>query len=83
MIIQFEIDQYNLDELLWSGGLDTWKRISSEGLESEALSLMEETFGFNAVDTTITTINDFLWFDRDFIYEALGITDEEETEEEE
>lgn len=82
MFIQMEVTQYDLQDLLWSGGLDTWNRILKEDKEDAAMQLLEDTFGFTAMDTTITNINDFLWFDRDFIYEALNITDEDEIEEE-
>ena len=78
MFIQQEISVYDLQDLLWSGGLDTWNRILEEDKEDEAMQLIIDTFGFTALDTTITNINDFLWFDRDFIFEALNITDEEE-----
>lgn len=81
MFIQQEVTVYDLQDLLWSGGLDTWNRILEEDKEDEAMLLIEETFGFTALDTTITNINDFLWFDRDFIYKSLGITDEDEEEE--
>ena len=79
MFIQMEVTQYDLQDLLWSGGLDTWNRILKEDKEDAAMQLLEDTFGFT---TTITNINDFLWFDRDFIYEALNITNEVEIEEE-
>lgn len=82
MFIQMEVTQYDLQDLLWSGGLDTWNRILKEDKEDAAMQLLEDTFGFTALDTTITNINDFLWFDRDFIYKALNITDEDEIEEE-
>lgn len=82
MFIQQEVTVYDLQDLLWAGGLDTWNRILKEDKEDEAMQLIEDTFGFTALDTTITNINDFLWFDRDFIYESLNITDETEEEEE-
>jgi len=36
------------------------------------MQLLEELF---YEPTDITTINDFLWFDRDYIYEQLEIED--------
>lgn len=69
-----EMDFDDLQRQCWSGALDTLKRVSDEGLEDELLNFLEEAMD----EPTLTEVNDFLWFDDDYIFESLGITEEEE-----
>ena len=62
----------------WSGAMDTKNRIVEENKESEFDSLIEELYPDGLTDTQL---NDILWFEEDWIFESLGITDEEEEEE--
>lgn len=55
----------------WSGALDTLKDIIDARKEEELMELLEETF--YGETPTETEVNDFLWFERDFIYESLGL----------
>ena len=59
----------------WSGGVDTKERIIEAGKESAFESYIEEVYpeGIDAED-----LNDFLWFEEDYIFEFLGIKEEEE-----
>jgi len=59
----------------WSGAVDTKKRIIDEGLCDEFDSLIEELYPDGLTDTQL---NDILWFEEDWIFESLGISDEEE-----
>lgn len=61
----------------WSGGKDTLDVLIEKGDCDEVEQLIEEmeTLG------TDTAINDFLWFERDFIAEHLGYKDWEAYEE--
>lgn len=62
----------------WSGGRDTMNDIIAAGKCDELESLAEETFGCmadNGEYPTDTDVNDWLWFERDEIYRALGIYD--------
>lgn len=59
----------------WSGAVDTQKRIIDEGLCDEFDSLIEELYPDGLTDTQL---NDILWFEEDWIFESLGISDEEE-----
>ena len=61
---------YSLYEELWCGALDTVKDIIEKEKTYELMQLLESIF---YEPTNIGQINDFLWFDRDFIYEELGI----------
>ena len=57
----------------WAGGKDTLQEIADWGkldeLNDLILSIREEW--------TDTGLNDFLWFDREYIYECLGWFDRE------
>lgn len=68
---------YNFNDLKknsWSGAIDTLETIEKNEKEEELMTLLENTF--EDVPTE-TEVNDFLWFDDDFIFEELGIIREE------
>ena len=71
---------YDLRDHSWSGALDTLKDIENEDKEEELMQLLEEVFMEKT--PTDTEINDFLWFERDFIYENLGLNENGELPEE-
>ena len=64
----------------WSGAIATQKRIIEEDKENDFDSLIDELYPDGLTETQL---NDILWFDSDWIFESLGIKDEEENEEEE
>lgn len=79
-------DFYALMENSWSGAIDTLKDVEEAGKQEELMELLEETF--YGETPTETQVNDFLWFDRDYIYESLGLDEngelpKEDDEEEE
>ena len=61
----------------WAGAVDTRERIIEAGKEDEFDALIEELYP-DGIDET--GLNDILWFDDEWIFEALGITDEDEDE---
>lgn len=72
MYVKIEMDDFRtLKNNSWSGALDTLKDIEEADKEDELMYLLEEIFA----DTTPTEteVNDFLWFERDYIYENLGL----------
>ena len=72
MYVKIEMDDFRtLKNNSWSGALDTLKDIEEADKEDELMYLLEEVFA----DTipTETEVNDFLWFERDYIYESLGL----------
>ena len=71
MYVKIEMDYRTLKNNSWSGVLDTLKDIEEADKEDELMYLLEEIFA----DTipTETEVNDFLWFERDYIYESLGL----------
>lgn len=75
IIIDISLEHF----IAWSGAVDTKNRIVAEGLENEFESLFDEYFPEGA---TNTDLNDWLWSDEGTIFDALGITGEEEETEE-
>ena len=71
MYVKIEMDYRTLKNNSWSGALDTLKDIEEADREDELMYFLEEIFA----DTipTETEVNDFLWFERDYIYESLGL----------
>ena len=67
-----EIRDFELRDELWSGAVDTLERIAEKDKLQDLICLLEELYP-EPID--ITTINDLLWFDEDFIFEQLGIAD--------
>ena len=70
-IIKEVSDFYELKENSWSGALDTLKDIEDTDKEEELMAFLEEVFMEKT--PTDTEVNDFLWFERDFIYENIGL----------
>ena len=71
MYVKIEMDYRTLKNNSWSGALDTLKDIEEADKEDELMYLLEEIF--NEEIPTETEVNDFLWHDRDYIYESLGL----------
>ena len=71
MYVKIEMDYRTLKNNSWSGALDTLKDIEEADKEDELMYFLEDIF----YDTTPTEteVNDFLWFERDYIYESLGL----------
>lgn len=74
-----ENDFYLLKENSWSGALQTLDDIERNELEQEFMFLLENIFP-DEVDET--ELNDFIWFDRDYIFEQLGLDENGEKIEE-
>lgn len=65
----FSVDSFEF----WSGAEDTVEDVRKAGKMDELQSLIEEQFADNETPPTETTINDFVWFEREFIYGRLGL----------
>lgn len=69
------IKEYSLKRFNpWMGAIDAYNKIMEKGLENEFEDLMDEIF---PEGLTEMELNDFLWFEDDYIYEILGIDTEE------
>ena len=73
MTVTFELNEYNAFDELWSGGRDTLDDLTVNEVKT-VLGYLEETGG----EMTLTEVNDFFWFERDFIAEMLGYSDYDE-----
>ena len=76
-------DELTFDEVLrssWSGAKTTAERIDEEGKGEEFEQLIEDCYP-EGIDRT--ALNDILWFDSEWVFEQLGIKDEDDNEEDE
>ena len=73
LYVEFDINNFEA----WSGAVDTKNRIIEEGKAEAFNSLVEDIFPDGCTETEM---NDFLWFDDEYIFELLGISDDEEEE---
>lgn len=64
----------------WSGAKNTQKTIIEHGKEEDFDNLMEELYPDGLTETQL---NDILWFESDWLFASLGISEGEEEEEEE
>ena len=82
MEIKKEInDFYELEKMCWSGAVDTIADIQNANKEDEFMSFLEAVFCDEV--PTDTEVNDFIWHDRGYIYENIGLTENGELPEEE
>lgn len=74
-------EEYSFNDLLekcWSGAIDTLKEIEKKGMEEDLMNLIQECFNYEI--PTLTEVNDLLRFEDKFIFESLGIYENEEEE---
>lgn len=64
---------YDLKDNSWSGALDTLKDIENADKEDELMQHLEDVF--YGETPSETTVNDYLWHDREKVYEALGLNE--------
>lgn len=75
MEIKKTYDVYHLYNDSWAGAHDTIGIIMKYNKEDEFIALFEDVFCNQIPD--LTDVNDWLWFDSDYILESLGIVEEE------
>ena len=80
MYIKQNMDFNCLMNNCWRGAIDTLKTIEKHDKEDELMVHLEEQW-LDEIPT-MTEINDHLWFEDDFIFKCLGISETEEEEEE-
>ena len=71
---------YELADMVWSGAVDTIADIQNANKEDEFMNFLEAVFCDEV--PTDTEVNDFIWFERDYIYESIGLTEDGELIEE-
>ena len=93
MLVVKTINEYDKNDFSrlydnsWSGARQTLDDIRNADLEEEFMQYLDEMFGADEVGNT--ELNDFIWFERDTIYDYLGLDengeipkDDEDDEEE-
>lgn len=71
-IVETDINQFPA----WSGAVNTLDTVIKAGKIPELETLLEDCVFVDKVPT-MTEVNDFLWFESDFIYNELGIETED------
>lgn len=66
---------YELADMVWSGAVDTIADIQNADKEIEFMDFLEMIFMDREEIPTDTEVNDFIWFERDYIYENIGLTE--------
>ena len=72
------VKEYDFDDLYrnsWNSAIDTLNTISENNMEDELMEHLESIFS-DKIPTEIE-VNDYLWFESDYIYECLGIDAED------
>lgn len=64
---------YELADMVWSGAIDTIADIQDANKENEFMTFLEMIFCEEV--PTDTEVNDFIWFERDYIYKNIGLTE--------
>ena len=72
---------YELADMVWSGATVTIVDIQRANKEDEFMNFLEAVFCDEV--PTDTEVNDFIWFERDYIYENIGLTEDGELPEDE
>lgn len=78
MYIKQDMDFNDLMKNCWSGALDTLKTIEEHDKEEGLMEYLGNEFYWDA--PTMTEVNDLLWFEPEYVFEALGIETEDEEE---
>lgn len=79
MLISREMSFEDLERNSWSGAIDTIRTVREAGKEDELMDFLENVFIDDGIPTE-TQINDLLWFESEWIFEELGIDEEDEKE---
>lgn len=64
---------YELADMVWSGAIDTLEDIQNANKENEFMDFLEMVFCDDV--PTDKNVNDFIWFERNYIYENIGLTE--------
>lgn len=76
LVIKTEFSDYSP----WSGAKDTYNRIEEENKLDMLESILEDLYPDGMTDTEL---NDLLWFESEQVFEWLGISEDDDSEEEE
>jgi len=65
-----DINGHELKGELWSGALDTLETITEKDKLQDLMGLLEDMY---PEPVGITTVNDLLWFEDEFVFEQLDM----------
>ena len=83
MKVTIDIDTFEeLYKNSWSGAIDTLDDIEKAGKEEELMQFLEVYYADSCELPSETNLNDLLWHDREFVYEAVGLDENGELPEE-
>lgn len=85
MFIKVEVNGFNnLMDMCWNGAINTLEDIENANKERELMDLLDTKF-YDSEENPPEDIevNDYLWHERDSIYEELGLNENGELKEEE
>lgn len=72
--MEYKVELSSLESFkAWAGALDTLNTVRERGGMDILTTICEDIFSGDT--PTEVQINDWLWFDSDFIYQALGYED--------
>ena len=72
--MEYKVELSSLESFkAWAGALDTLNTVRERGGVDILTTICEDIFSGDI--PTEVQINDWLWFDSDFIYQALGYED--------
>ena len=74
---------YELADMVWSGAVYTIADIQNADKEIEFMDFLEMVFMDREEPPTETEVIDFIWFEREYIYEHLGLTEDGDLPEDE
>lgn len=82
MYIKQEMDFNDLMNNCWGGAIDTLNTINEWNKENELMEHLKDIFSsyFDNIPT-MTEVNDYLRFEDEGLFEALGISESEDEEE--
>lgn len=77
-VLKTNVTFNDLMDMCWSGAVNTLERVEEEYKGDALIELLEEYF--YETTPTETMINDLLWFEDEWIFEHLGIIEEDDKE---
>lgn len=83
MEVKRELDFYDLEKECWSGAEDTLKTVREHNMEDELMDFLESYFGEFGETPTMTEVNDLLWFEDEWIFEQIGLEEEDDEDDDE
>ena len=79
MEVKTDIDVKD-DNVFWSGAVDTLQTIRNAGKLDEWESFIESYYADSGEIPTLTEINDLLWFESEWIFDNLGISEDDDSD---